>query len=200
MIFRQSNVSGPESSGSSSSLNSTSAINKAAARKVLVVDDDPVVLKAISAKLAAKGYRTVTASDAAQALNLARRERPDLVLLDVNFPPDLGGVDWNGFRIIQWLRMNEEVRDVPVIVMSANERAEYQHRATEMGAAGFLPKTIHSEGLLACIEMAMNHKMATRPNSGASGLFGFSATPAFRRDSTVSGSSEPSGHLKLGTI
>ena len=200
MILRQSRVSGPESTVPASRLHSGLAGSKVAQKKVLVVDDDPVVLKALSLKLAAKGYQAVTATDASQALNLARRECPDLVLLDVNFPPDLGGVDWNGFRIIQWLRMNEEVRDVPVIVMSANDRTDYQHRATDMGAVGFLPKTIHTEGLLACVEMAISRQKNSHPDSTAVSALGSSPVPSFHENSSSPVSTEPSGHLKLGTI
>ena len=199
MILRQSSVSGSEPEVPGARLPSTLAGHKTAAKKILVVDDDPVVLKAISTKLASKGYQAVTATDASQALNLARRECPDLVLLDVNFPPDLGGVDWNGFRIIQWMRMNEDVRNVPIIVMSANDRAEYQHRAAEMGAAGFLPKTIHSEGLLACIEMAISQKIFGSLAS-LSTARGFAPEPAFRLESAASRPTEVAGHLKLGTI
>ena len=196
MVFQQNRISGSELPASGSCLK---PVERAAAKKILVVDDDPVVLKAIAAKLESKSYKVVTATDASHALNLARRESPDLVLLDVNFPPDVGGVDWNGFRIIQWLRMHEDVRNVPVIVMSGDDRAEYQRRAVEMGAAGFLPKTIHSEGLLACVEMAITHKKPAGPISKSSSALGFSPQPAFRLDSPTPGASE-SAHLTLGSV
>jgi CheY-like chemotaxis protein len=170
------------------------------AKKVLVVDDDPVILKVISAKLESKGSKVVTASDASRALGLAREECPDLVLLDVNFPPDIGGVDWDGFRIIQWLRMNEDVRDVPIIVMSGNYRPEYQQRSAEMGAAGFLPKSIHSEGLLDCVEMAIHQVNTAKPSPTTSTKRGKSPEPAFRPPPSAPKSADTSAPLELGTI
>jgi CheY-like chemotaxis protein len=138
---------------------------KAAApsKRILIVDDDPIVLKALTLKLESRGYRVTSASSGSQALNLARHERPDLVLLDVSFPPELGGVDWDGFRLTQWLRRSEEAPDLPVIVISGSERAEYRQRALALGAAGFLPKSISAEGLVACIELALSRKRAGNP-------------------------------------
>ena len=69
-----------------------------------------------------------------------------------------------------------------------------------MGAAGFLPKAIHSEGLIACIEMAISQRKSSRPASKRPAALGISPQPAIRATSGLSGTEEPSGHLKLGTI
>src|SRR6266536_1626625 len=58
-------------------------------RKILIVDDDAVILKALSLKLESAGYAVATAVDGADALRGLREEMPDLVLLDINFPPDI---------------------------------------------------------------------------------------------------------------
>src|SRR5438105_2044489 len=66
-------------------------------KKVLVVDDNKVILKTLSLKLSANGYAIVTAEDGAAAVRAVRSEKPDLILLDVSFPPDVahgGGVPW----------------------------------------------------------------------------------------------------------
>src|ERR1700712_4363037 len=59
-------------------------------RKILVVDDNPVVLKAFELKLKALGFQVLIAAEGATAVSLARQERPDLIVLDINFPPDVG--------------------------------------------------------------------------------------------------------------
>lgn len=127
-----------------------------AARKVLLVDDDAVVLKALSMKFKAKGYRVIIARDSSEALSARRNEKPDVILLDVNFPPDIGGLDWNGFQLAEWFRRMEADRKVPTIVMSASDRADYQQQAAASGAAAFLSKPLDSEKLFGLIESALN--------------------------------------------
>jgi len=62
--------------------------------KVLIVDDDAVILKTTAMKLEAQGYDVVLAKDASGAIRAARKERPDLILMDVSFPPDVAAVLW----------------------------------------------------------------------------------------------------------
>jgi len=73
-------------------------------RKILVVDDDPVILKALTLKLDSEGYTVVKAVDGADALRVLQDEKPDLVLLDINYPPDVthgGDVPWDGFLLMR---------------------------------------------------------------------------------------------------
>src|SRR5438874_6015269 len=75
-------------------------------KKILIVDDSTIILKALSMKLKLAGYAVLTAQDGAEAVSLARREQPNLILLDISFPPDVahgGGVAWDGFLIMNWL-------------------------------------------------------------------------------------------------
>ena len=142
----------------------TATNRKAAVRprlKILVADDDPVTVRALSSKLKSRGYDVVTAADGSQALTVTRREKPDLMLLDVNFPPDVahgGSVSWNGFLLAQWFRRFEPKQYIPVIVISATDRPEYKERAAAVGAAAFLPKSIDGDGLVGCISLALAKK------------------------------------------
>src|SRR5712672_2440834 len=116
-------------------------------KKILVVDDSPVLLKALSMKLTAEGYDVLTAEDGGGAVNLARREKPDLILLDISFPPDVahgGGVAWDGFLIMNWLRRLDEAKNVPVIFVTGADPSKYRDRALKAGAANFLSKPIKS--------------------------------------------------------
>lgn len=136
-------------------------------RKILIVDDDAVTLKALKFKLESAGYAVATAQDGADALRDLRDERPDLVLLDINFPPDIGGgVTWDGFLLMRWLRGIEDVGKVPVLFMTGNDPGDYRDRAQACGASGFFHKPIEPSALIATIERVL---------SGKSGAFGLDA-------------------------
>ena len=127
-------------------------------KKILIVDDSPVILKAFSMKLHASGYDVLTAEDGSTAVSLARQQKPDLILLDINFPPDVahgGGVAWDGFLIISWLRRMDEARDTPIIIISGCDPAKYKERALAAGAAGYFQKPVEPEQLLPAIREAL---------------------------------------------
>jgi DNA-binding response OmpR family regulator len=132
-------------------------------KKILVVDDDPTTLQALAYKLKSRGFEVVTAADASEALNVTRKERPDLMLLDVNLPPDVGSVDWNGFLVTQWLQRMEEGKNIPVIVMSASDRPEYKERALFSGATAFFCKLTDNDQMFASIDSALRANTVTRP-------------------------------------
>lgn len=132
-------------------------------KKILVVDDDAVVKRAVLAKLNGEGYAVVVADDGAGAMTALRRDQPDLVLLDVSFPPDVahgGGVWRDGFTLLSWLRRTEEVRGIPVIMISADGSPEEAKRARAAGATGFFPKPINFEALVAVIGQLLGEPVA----------------------------------------
>src|SRR5579862_990830 len=91
---------------------------------ILVIDDNLVFQKAMLMKLRAYGYDVMTAEAGSAALAAIGRLKPDLILLDLNFPPDVangGGLGWDGFLIIRWLRRMREVVDVPVIAVTGGD-------------------------------------------------------------------------------
>jgi CheY-like chemotaxis protein len=127
-------------------------------KKILIVDDNRVVLKALSVKFNTDGYDVLLAEDGAGAVSMARRERPDLILLDILFPPDVahgGGVPWDGFLIMNWLRRLDETKDIPVIVITGGDPGIYKERALAAGALSFFPKMMNSENLLNLIRQAL---------------------------------------------
>jgi len=131
-------------------------------KKILVVDDDPVILKSLIIKLNAKGYDTVTASDGSTAVSAVRTQRPDLILLDLTFPPDVahGGVAWDGFQIMQWLKRMEEAANIPIVVITGGDPAKYEERVKKIGAAAFFHKPIDHDGLFEVISKALGENVA----------------------------------------
>jgi two-component system KDP operon response regulator KdpE len=127
-------------------------------KKILVVDDDPIILKTLTIALRCKGYQVLTAIDGPGAVNMVSRERPDLILLDINFPPDaanIGGALQDGFFIIEWLRRMGEGGDIPIIIISGDKSAKYRRRAQAAKVVGFFPKPIDHVALVAAIRTTL---------------------------------------------
>jgi CheY-like chemotaxis protein len=132
-------------------------------KKILVVDDDAVIVSGLSAKLKAGGYDVVAAADGSEAVSTTRREKPDLIILDITFPPDVahgGGVAWDGFLIIQWLRRLEEGRNVPIIIITGGEAEKYKDRSLATGAVDFFQKPINNDELLSAINRILGASLA----------------------------------------
>jgi CheY-like chemotaxis protein len=133
-----------------------------AVKRILIVDDNPIILKSLSMMLAPRGYQTLLATDGGQAVSMVRRDRPDLILLDITFPPDVshgGGVPWDGFLILDWLRRMPEAKDVPVIIISGGDAAELSARSRAAGALAFLHKPIHSPELLKAVQYGLGRTL-----------------------------------------
>jgi CheY-like chemotaxis protein len=128
---------------------------------VLIVDDNEVVVKSLALKLKAHNFDVVTASDGSEALTFVRRRSPDLILLDISFPPDVahgGGVSWDGFRILEWFNRMEEAKNIPVIIITGGDAAQYKDRALAAGASAFFHKPIDNDELLETIQRLFNEK------------------------------------------
>jgi len=130
-------------------------------KKILVVDDDAVVIRALSIKLQAGGFEVVMATNGADAVNAVRTQRPDLILLDLTYPADIGSVAWDGFLIMQWLKRVEEAAHVPIIVITGGDREKYESRAIAAGATAFFHKPISHDALLGLIRQTLNLESVT---------------------------------------
>ena len=131
-------------------------------KKILVVDDDQIILKTLTIALSCKGYQVLTAIDGPGAVNIVSRDRPDLILLDLNFPPDaanVGGALQDGFFIIEWLRRMGEAGDIPVIIISGDKSAKYRKRVMAAKVVGFFSKPIDHIALLTAIRTALGEDM-----------------------------------------
>jgi len=84
-------------------------------KRILIADDSLTRLKAFEIKLQAAGYEVITAVDGSEAIKKAAHSRPDVVIMDVNVPPDIsqGGVVWDGFRIIEWMKCTGSIGSAP---------------------------------------------------------------------------------------
>jgi CheY-like chemotaxis protein len=139
-------------------------------KKILVVDDDQIILKTLSIVLASNGYQVFTAADGPGAISIVTRERPDLIVLDLLFPPDaanVGGALQDGFFIIEWLRRMGEAKDIPIIIISGDKSAKNRQNALATGAVGFFPKPIDRIALLATVRATLGEDAGGQPPAPA---------------------------------
>jgi DNA-binding response OmpR family regulator len=125
------------------------------AKKILIVDDDPATCEVLMRLFNDVGYEILTAMDGSQAVAVARQEKPDLILLDILFPPDVahgGGITWDGFLIVDWLRRLDEAKDIPIIMMTMGDSEVYRNCAFAKGAAAFFHKPMNGDELVAAVK------------------------------------------------
>ncbi len=130
------------------------------AKKILVVDDNEIVIKTITLKLLGAGYQVITAMDGSEAVAMARKENPDLILLDISFPPDVGGVPWDGFRIMEWFHRLDTSKKIPIIVITGSEEPKTKERATAAGAVAFFQKPLEHDYLLKVVRATLGESAA----------------------------------------
>lgn len=102
--------------------------------KILVIEDDPLILKLITQTLQRVGYEVVTAMDGSEGLRIAQEVHPQLVVLDISLP----GLD--GYQICHYLRNSPATVNLPIIMVTAMSRPSDQRRGFENGADDYLPK------------------------------------------------------------
>jgi CheY-like chemotaxis protein len=124
-------------------------------KKILVVDDNPVITKTLSMKLTSAGYEVITAAEGSDAVAAARKQKPDLIVLDISLPENVGGVPWDGFKIIEWLRRLDEAKNIPVIVITGAQAEQFKDKSLSTGAVAFFRKPIDNEQLLEAIRKAL---------------------------------------------
>ncbi len=104
-------------------------------KKILIVEDDHYLLKAYRIKMEKSGFDVVTAVDGLEGLKLAKKEKPDLIVLDLLLPK----ID--GFEFLKKIKSDEELKNIPVITISVLGQKTDQERAIALGAEEYFIKT-----------------------------------------------------------
>lgn len=110
--------------------------------KILVVDDDPDLVRALRLRLRANQYDIATATDGYSAIAAAQKEHPDLILLDLGLPAG------DGFIVLDRLQKSDQLAGIPVIVLSARDPQNNEQRALKAGAAAYFQKPADNDELL----------------------------------------------------
>ena len=104
------------------------------AKKVLVCDDEPYIVESVSYVVRKAGYEVVIAEDGLEALNAVKREKPDLVFLDIMMPKI------SGYEVCRQLKEDPATKSAYVVMLTARGQEEDERRALEMGADEFMTK------------------------------------------------------------
>ena len=131
-----------------------------AGARILIVDDEPEILRAVRTNLGRHGFQVETASTGRQALESFSRRRPDLILLDLGLP------DMDGTEVIRAVRAQA---NTPIVVLSVRDAERDKIGALDQGADDYLTKPFSVEELRARIRVGLRH--TANPASGSSPVF-----------------------------
>ncbi len=143
--------------------NAPAAAKKPARNQKVVVDDDPLFLKLASTQLENEGFTVMTATDGCEAIEVARKQHPNLLVLDVNLPQDVAGVPWDGYRVISWMQRFDSLKNIPVVMTSGGDPAKNTRQALNSGAIAFFHKRMSPSHLLTLVK----HTLMRRPAGSA---------------------------------
>jgi DNA-binding response OmpR family regulator len=119
---------------------------------ILVIDDTEDMQKLIKSNLSARGFNVVLASDGLKGIELAQVNKPDLIVLDIMLP------DITGWDILGRLKQDIELKQIPVIIMTASEGIDDEKQAERMGADHFFSKPFPLHQFLKKIEELLKSK------------------------------------------
>ncbi len=119
-------------------------------KRILIVDDEPDVAHSVRYRLEFEGFECLVAEDGAQALEMARRDKPDLILLDVMLPKI------TGYGVARLLRLDDACRDVPVLMVTGIGPGKYARWACESGVDEYITKPFDMDALVARIRQLLN--------------------------------------------
>jgi two-component system KDP operon response regulator KdpE len=125
---------------------------KSANARVLIVDDEPQIRRFLKTSLTAQNYEVIEAVDGTEALKLAAREKPDLMILDLGLP------DLDGIEVIRQLRASG-ANALPIVVLSARSDEQGKVEALDLGADDYITKPFGMEELTARVRAALRHRL-----------------------------------------
>lgn len=135
----------------------SSYIERPAARPrpftILCIDDDRIVLSYCSDALERQGFRTLVANDGPAGIDAAKRERPDLILLDVMMP------GMNGLEACRRLRAEPTIRDTPIILLTASDDPDLGTKGRQAGATATMRKPFGLGNIISAVEQALGRKI-----------------------------------------
>lgn len=119
--------------------------------KILIVDDDPDLRRALKLRLRANNYDTVQAADGYAAIAVAQKEHPSLIILDLGLPAG------DGYVVLERLQSNDTLSDIPVIVLTARDSQSSEKKTLLAGAAAFFQKPADNNELLEVIRVTLSN-------------------------------------------
>jgi two-component system alkaline phosphatase synthesis response regulator PhoP/two-component system response regulator VicR len=118
----------------------------AGGKRILVTDDDPVILRLLQVNLELEGYDVLLAHHGEEAYELAVAETPDLVILDIMMPR------MDGYETVEKLKATDKTKDIPVVFLSAKAQQSDIEKGQEYGVADYLTKPFDPTELIEVVE------------------------------------------------
>ncbi|MCK5122598.1 MAG: response regulator [Candidatus Pacebacteria bacterium] len=126
-------------------------MNSSKNRKILVIEDEATLQRALNEVLSKEGYEVVSALDGLKGLELVQRENPDLILLDIILPK------MDGFEVLKKIKENGEISKIPIIILTNLSDVNDIQKALDLGATTYLVKAdFHIEDVLKKIEKVLS--------------------------------------------
>ena len=114
--------------------------------RILLVDDEPAILKIVAKRLEASGYEVLTAKDGDEALKKVKNENPQLIVLDVMLPK------LSGYEVCRWLKSDIRYKKIPVIMLTARAQESDEEFGYACGTDAYVRKPFRAQELLATIK------------------------------------------------
>jgi len=121
-------------------------IENAPQKKILIVDDEPDILEFLQYNLKKEGYKVITAPDGSEAIKIAEREKPDLIILDIMMP------EMDGIETCRQLRLHKDFADTPIAFLTARDEDFSQIAALDVGGDDYVTKPIKPRVLVSRIQ------------------------------------------------
>lgn len=118
--------------------------------KILIIDDEHVLRSGLRDVLVFEDFNVIEAANGATGLELARQERPDLIICDIAMP------DMDGFDVLTQLRMSPETESIPIIMLTARAESVARKRVHSLGADGYITKPFSIDEILEAIQTCLS--------------------------------------------
>jgi two-component system, OmpR family, alkaline phosphatase synthesis response regulator PhoP len=116
-------------------------------KKILVVDDEPDLLETVRFPLEMEGYQVLVSSNGEDALNQARTEKPDLIILDLMLPK------LDGYKVCRLLKFDERYKHIPILMLTAKTQEKDRLLGKETGADDYMTKPFDIDKLLEKVKL-----------------------------------------------
>ncbi len=118
--------------------------------KVMIVEDNELNMKLFHDLLESRGYDIIETRDGMEALKMARSERPDLILMDIQLP------EVSGLEVTKWIKEDDDLKQIPIIAVTAFAMKGDEEKIREGGCEAYIAKPISVSSFLATVEKFLN--------------------------------------------
>lgn len=130
-------------------------MNHSNQKRILIIEDNVTYRRMLQIRLESIGYRVVVASDGLQGLNLAQKERPDLIILDLMLP------EMGGHKVSRLIKFDSKIKNIPIVILTCKNLAKDVELAIENHVDAFIVKGTKTDILLNVVEKLLRKRKET---------------------------------------